>query len=285
MEYKQLGNTDINIPDVGLGTSLYSAGVEPLRKGFEYGSTFIDTAEDYGTEELVGEAVRPIRNRVTIATKVSAHNFSYKDVLDAADRSLKVLKTDWIDLYQLQKFISEIPLEETLGAMEDLVNAGKIRFIGVSNFTVAQLRRAQAALSKHHIVSNQEKYSLIVRDIERGLLKYCQENHITLLAQAPFARGLQNIRFRDRHNALTQVADATGRTEAQVALNWIISHQNVVAIPKSNSGERIVENCNASGWRLTPEQTALLEKGIYYRFRGRVELKLRRLARRARYGY
>ena len=157
VEYRQLPDTEFYLPEIGLGTSLYAGGVEPIRRGIELGATLIDTAEDYGTEELVGEAVRPLRNRVMIATKVSAPNFRYQDVLDAADRSLNMLNTDWIDLYQLQKFSPTIPLEETLGAMEYLVEAGKIRFIGVSNFTITQLKRAQAALSKHSIVSKSGK--------------------------------------------------------------------------------------------------------------------------------
>jgi diketogulonate reductase-like aldo/keto reductase len=126
----------------------------------------IDTAESYGTEEIVGDAVKHLGNRVFIATKVSPRHFRRSDLLMAADKSLERLRTDYIDLYQLHSPTCTVPIEETIGAMEDLVDAGKIRFIGVSNFSAAELRKAQRAMSRYCIVSNQVGYSLIDRSVD-----------------------------------------------------------------------------------------------------------------------
>ena len=136
MEYKQLGNTGHKICEVGLGTCKYTGGPEPLRKGIELGASHIDTAEDYETEDQVGEAVAGMRDRAFIATKVFPNHFRYSDVLEAAENSLKQLSTDYIDLYQLYKPNDEIPIEETMRAMDKLVNDGQVRYIGVSNFSV-----------------------------------------------------------------------------------------------------------------------------------------------------
>ena len=134
--------------------------MEPLRAGIELGACFIDTAECYGTEPIIGEAIRGIRDRIFLASKVSPRHFRYKDVIKAAECSLKQLQTDYLDLYQLHWPNYTVPIAETMAAMESLVETGKTRFIGVSNFTVAEMRRAQAQLSKARIASNQVRYSL-----------------------------------------------------------------------------------------------------------------------------
>ena len=279
MLHKRLGAAELTIPEIGLGTWQYRGSVQALRKGIELGARFIDTAEAYGTESFVGEVIRDIRNQVFLATKVSPWNFRPKDLFQAADRSLQALKTDYIDLYQLHWPNSTIPIEETMGAMEELVNQGKIRFIGVSNFSLGELQRAQAASHRSRIVSNQVRYNLVDRSAEVGLLEYCQQNKVTLIAYSPLARGMHAMRKNDPAGVLRTVAAETGRTEAQVALNWCIARDSVVAIPKANSPEHVEENCGASDWRLTQEQIALLNKEIRYRQRGRVEAVLRRVAR------
>ena len=164
--------------------------------------------------------------------------------------------------------------------MEDLVDSGKVRFIGVCNFSISQLKRVQGALLKHTIVTNQVDYSLITRSVEAGLFKYCRENHITIIAHSPLGRGLQNIKLKDRDKSLTQVSGAIGKTEAQVALNWCTSNDIVVAVPKGNSVDHVEENCNSSGWRLSSEQIVLLERSIKpFRRRGPAEVAFRRRAR------
>ena len=259
MDYKQLGDTNIQVPDIGLGTWLYTGGAEPLLRGVELGAFLIDTAEAYGTEGAVGKAVRGVRNQVFMATKVSPEHFHRNDILKAADQSLKRLGIDTIDLYQLHWPNSSIPIEETMDAMESLVNAGKVRYIGVSNFSVAQLQEAQSVLSKAKIVSNQVEYSLTVRGIEADLLPFCQENQVTVIAYSPLAQGMEHILKKDSTGAIDKTVAATGKTAAQVALNWCVVKENVIAIPKANSVAHIEEDCGASGWRLSRDEVALLD--------------------------
>ena len=280
MDYKELGRTGFRLPEIGQGTWKYSGGADALRAGIELGACFVDTAESYGTEGSVGEAVRGRRDRVFLATKVSPEHFRHADVLRAADNSLRRLNTDHIDLYQLHRPNYTVPIEETMGALEELVNAGKVRFIGVSNFSEGEIRKAQAALSKHRIVSNQVRYSVADRTIETGLLSYCQEHDITVLAFSPLASGLQNLKARDPGRALARVAAMAGKSEAQVALNWCIAKAGVVAITKTNSIERVRENCEASGWRLSADQARILDRGIRFRRRRPAVAMLRRLLTR-----
>jgi len=275
MTYKSLSSTGVSIPEVGLGTWNYHAGVEPLRKGLDAGALFIDTAQSYGTETVVGEAVAGVRDRVFIATKVSPEHFRFDRVLKAVDGSLKRLRTDWIDLYQLHMPNDMVPIEETIAAMEQLVDAGKVRFIGVSNFSVAQLERARNATRKYRIVSNQVRYNVVDRTIEAALLKYCQVNGITIIAYSPLGRDFQSILDCDPDGALAEVARLTGKTMAQVAINWCLCKDAVVAIPKGNSTAHVVENCGASSWRLTTEQLLFLDRNIRWRRRGRLESLLR----------
>jgi diketogulonate reductase-like aldo/keto reductase len=276
---KELGKTGVLLPEIGLGTWQYHGGVEPIRKAISLGSFLVDTAESYCTEEIVGEAIKQLRNRAFIASKVSPTHFRRSELLMAADKSLERLRTEYIDLYQLHCPNSTVPIEETMGAMEELVDRGKIRFIGVSNFSVAELRKAQTALSKYRVVSNQVRYSLVDRSVEVDFLRYCKENQITVIAYSPLASGINHIKEKDPHAVLNRVATLAGKTEAQVALNWCISRENVIAIPKASSVEHVVQNCDASGWRLSSEQITLLEKGIRFRRRGRAEAALRRVAR------
>jgi diketogulonate reductase-like aldo/keto reductase len=282
MNSKQLGNTGVQVPELALGTWQYRGGVEPLRTGIELGAGFIDTAESYGTESVVGEAIRGIRDRIFLASKVSPRHFRHQDIIKAVECSLKQLQTDYLDLYQLHWPNYTVPIAETMSALDKLVETGKIRFIGVSNFTVAELRRAQAMLSKARIVSNQVRYSLVDRSAEQELLPYCEANKISLLAFSPLATGLQSLRSGDPGDALGQIATALGKTRAQVALNWCISHPSVIAIFKADKVEHVRENCAASGWSLTPEQSRLLASSVLgYRNRSRMERFARRLARRA----
>jgi diketogulonate reductase-like aldo/keto reductase len=281
MLLKDLGLTGVSIPEVGLGTWHYHAGPEPLRRGIEAGAAFIDTAESYGTEAVVGESLRGIRDRVFLATKVSPVNFRRTDVFAAADRSLRELGTDHIDLYQLHEPNSKIPVEETLGAMEELVDAGKVRFIGVSNFSVAEMQRAQQAMRKHPVAANQVRYNLADRTIEPELLPYCEANGITVIAYSPLGRELRRISDCDPGGALAKVAGDSGKSVPQVIINWCLCRTNVVAIPKGNSVDHILDNCGASGWRLSAEQHRLLEIAIESRRRSRAEILLRRLLPRA----
>ena len=269
----------MQVPEIGLGTWKYTGGVEPLRAGIEHGACLIDTAEIYGTEEIVGEAIHGCRDRVFLATKVAPRNFRYRDLIAAAEQSLRRLGTDYIDLYQLHWPNYTVPVEDSMAAMDALVDAGKVRFIGVSNFSIQELKQAQAALSKHKIVSNQVRYSLIERTVECGLLQYCQQNQITLIAYSPFGESFQRMKHFDSESALAQAAKASGKTAAQVALNWLVAKDNVIAIPKASTTAHVVEDCEASGWRLPQHDYAVLEAKVKCKRRGPLELALRRSKR------
>ena len=263
MELKPLGSTDVMLPEIGLGAWKYRSGVEPLRHGVDLGAFLIDTAEIYGTEEIVGEAIQGRRERVFVATKVAGNHLGHDAVLRAAEQSLRRMELDIIDLYQLHWPNRSVSITETMRAMETLVDRGHIRYIGVSNFSTSELRDAQAVMQHYPIVANQVLYNLNHRNIERDLLPYCQDHQVTVIAYTPLDDGRLATRPRsqrpDSMRTLTQVAEDTNKTLAQVALNWCTSRPNVIAIPKSNSFERTEENCGASGWRLNAEQIARLD--------------------------
>lgn len=281
MNVKQLGNTGAEVSELALGTWQYAGGIEPLQVGIDHGAYFIDTAEAYGTEQVVGRAIRGVRDRVFLASKVSPRHFRWHDVIKAVECSLKELNTDYLDLYQLHWPNYTVPIGETLAAMERLVEMGKLRFIGVSNFALAELRRAQSVLSSTRIVSNQVRYSLVARTPEEGLLQYCTAEKISLLAFSPLATGLNHIRRCDPDDALGRVGAALGKTRAQVALNWCVSHPAVITIFKADKVEHVRENCDASGWKLSAQHLQFLEQEIRHKRRNRAEQFARRLVRRA----
>ena len=173
----------------------------------------IDTAEHYGTEEVVGRALKGIRDKVFVATKVS--HWRREEVQHSAEASLKKLGIDRIDLYQLHWPNATVPMEETIGAMEELVEQGKVRFLGVSNCFVDELKRAQAALRKERIVSNQVRYSLIERTIEPEILGYCRENQVTVIGFSPLGHTFQRMLDGDPEDALGKVGKEIGKTRAQ----------------------------------------------------------------------
>ena len=273
---KELGRTGVFLPEVGIGTSDYHAGPGPLRRGLEAGALFIDTAESYGTEEVVGEALKGLRERVFVATKVSPENFRRSRLQASVDASLLRLGAETIDLLQLHQPNPAIPIQETMEALASLVDVGKVRFVGVSNFSVAQLKDAQSALHNYPIVSNQVRYNLIDRTIEQGLLQYCQANHITVIAYSPLARDLRRLKDCDPRGVLEQISRGIGKSPAQIALNWCLCKEGVVVIPKGDSEEQILENCAASDWRLNSQQIDFLDRAIQYRHRGQFDALLRR---------
>jgi diketogulonate reductase-like aldo/keto reductase len=279
MNYRELAKTGVKLPAVGLGTWQYRGGTDPLRTGVRLGAGFIDTAESYGTEDVVGQAIKGSRNEIFLATKLSPRHFRHSDVVRSADTSLKRLKTDYLDLYQLHWPNYTIPIEETMGAMESLVDGGKVRFIGVSNFMLRDLKRAQRAMTRYKIVSNQVRYNLIERTIEFGLLDYCREQDITVIAHSPLATSLPTIKAKDRSQVIDAVTRATSRTAAQIALNWCLSKQGVVVIPKADSIDHVKENCQASDFELSPEELRLLNSAVQFRRRRNVGIELRRVAR------
>ena len=258
MQLKELCTTGVVVGEIGLGTWRYRGSAETLRAGIDLGATLIDTAEGYYTEDVVGEAIKGIRDNVFIATKVSGRHLAYDDVLQSAEDSLYKLGTDYIDLYQIHWPNYSYPIKDTMQAMGELADRGLIRYIGVSNFDIDEMEEAQSYLNNHPIVSNQVRYNLNDRSIERDLAPYCEDKGITIMAYTPLDDGnltkQERIFKSNKMKVLSDISDECSKTMGQVALNWCTSKKNVIAIPKSNSLERTIENCGASDWRLSDEQ-------------------------------
>lgn len=266
MKYKELGNKHTEIPAIGqgcMGIGGYLSidshqddnQAKALRLGIELEMNFIDTAEAYGdghSEELVGRVIEGIRDRVFIASKVSPEHLSYDDLLLAAENSLRRLKTDYIDLYQVHWPNPKVPIDETMRAVEQLVREGKVRYVGLSNFSLRQFKAAQAASSENEIVSVQVEYSLFERNIENSILPYCESEGITTIAYSPLNQG-QIAGDDKKAQALEMIANRYNRSMAQVALNWLISHPSVIAIPKATNPIHIRENASAADFELSDE--------------------------------
>ncbi len=273
MKYKDLGKKHTKIPAIGQGCmgiggylsrdSLQDNNqIKALRLGIELGMSFIDTAETYGkghSEELVGRAIEGVRDKVFVATKVSPEHFSYDALLQSAEGSLRRLKTDYIDLYQVHWPNPKVLINETMRAMERLVRKGKIRYVGVSNFSLKGLKEAQAAISEDEVVSVQVEYNLLDRTIENSILPYCQSEGITTIAYSPLDQG-RIASGKERIERLKMIAGKYNRTMAQVALNWLISHLSVIAIPKATNLDHVKENASSADFELSNEDFEEISK-------------------------
>lgn len=274
-----MGRTGEKIAAIGLGTWLIGGGsspdysmdmeaIEAIRYAIELGMTHIDTAEMYGgghAEELVGEAIKSFkRDEIFIASKVWHTNLRYDDVLRACERSLRRIQTSYIDLYYIHWPSDVIPLSETMKAMERLYKDGKIRYIGLSNFSPTQIEEARSYLSTTDVVAIQAEYSLYNRKIEGDVIPYCFRNNLTVVAYSPLARGalLADLRkpMERRVKLLMELAEKYSKTPVQIALNWVIWHDQVIAIPKALQRQHLEENAGAAGWKLTKEDYDLISK-------------------------
>jgi diketogulonate reductase-like aldo/keto reductase len=259
MERRLLGRTGERIPVIGMGTwnmgnaqsgERREGELRALRQGIEIGCSLIDTAESYGngrSEQLVGEAISGIREQVFLATKVSPSHLRYEDLIEACGRSLQRLGTNYIDLYQVHWPNPSVPIGETMRGMERLVEDGRIRFIGVSNFGASLMQEAREALSKSELASDQVEYSLSLRAAEDEILPFCQREKVTLIAYSPLARG--RIETAIPRGLLAKYA----MTPSQMMLNWVTHREEVVAIPKSSHTERIEENARSLDRKLSTE--------------------------------
>ena len=279
MEYRFLGKTGERIAAIGLGTWLIGGGgspdysrdreaVEAIRYAIELGMTHIDTAEMYGgghAEELVGEAIKAFkRDEVFIASKVWPTNLRYDDLLKACEKSLRRLQTSYIDIYYIHWPSDVIPLSESMRAMERLYKDGKIRYIGLSNFSPIQIEEARSYLSTTDVVAIQAEYSLYNRKIEADLIPYCFRSGMTVVAYSPLARGalLADLKkpAERRIQLLMELAEKYSKTPVQIALNWVIWHDQVIAIPKALQKQHLEENAGAAGWKLTKEDYDIICK-------------------------
>lgn len=266
MEYRRLGKTDEYLPIIGFGTweiggrftpdySVDKQAIEIIKFAIIKGITFIDTAEVYGgghTEEIVGEAIKEFdRENLFIATKVWISNLRYQDVLRAMEGSLRRLKLDYVDLYQIHWPNPGIPLRDTMKAMEKLFLDGKTRFIGVSNFCVRDIEEASSYLSHTEIVSNQVLYNIIDKGIEDEILPFCKKNNITVIAYRPLSKG--QIVQEPYKSKLESIGRKYGKTAVQVAINWVLRHDNVVTIPRTMNPKHLEEILDSIGWKMSEE--------------------------------
>jgi diketogulonate reductase-like aldo/keto reductase len=215
-----------------------------LRLGIELGMTLIDTAEMYGegkTEELVGEAIVGLRDRVFLVSKVYPHNASRVGVAQACERSLRRLKTDRLDLYLLH-WPGSVPIAETVEGFEALKRAGKIRHWGVSNFDADEMKELFEVPGGRACATNQILYNLSRRGPEYDLLPWMEERGLPTTAYSPIEQG----RLR-RSGALDEIGRKHGATLYQIALAWVMRRPDVIAIPKAARAEHVRENRTAAG--------------------------------------
>lgn len=257
MEYFTIGEGE-KIPALGLGTWRIGGGFEPdhfhdalylsaLRLAFNLGYRLIDTAEVYAgghAEELIGEALKGFpRDEFFIVTKVWSDHLHHDEVLKAARGSLKRLRLKYVDLYLIHWPNPSVPIQETIRAMERLVEEGKTRYIGVSNFSVKELQEAMYSTRKYEIVANQVKYSVLHRQVERDLLPFARKSGIRIIAYTPLEKGSIQA------DVLSRLSKKYGKTPIQVALNYLLC-QEAIPIPKAVKKEHLEENLGALGWRL-----------------------------------
>lgn len=310
MEQRRFGSTGIRVSELCLGAMTFGRETDEetsrrmLDRFLDAGGTFVDTADVYstgGSEEVLGRAVGDRRDRIVLATKcrfpTSDHpndvGASRRHIRQSIEGSLRRLRTDWVDLYQIHCWDPATPLEETLSTLDDLVREGKVRYIGASNYTGWQLAKAlgvSALKGWEPFVSLQPQYSLIARDVELDLLPLCREDGVAVLPWSPLGGGvltgkykageeppagsrasdstpsatLMKRRLSERNLAIADevgnVAEASGRTRAQVALSWVLHRPGVTSpIIGARTPEQLEDNLGAVGWRLGAEHIAALD--------------------------
>jgi diketogulonate reductase-like aldo/keto reductase len=238
--------------------------VAALRRGLDLGLTHIDTAEMYGAgaaERVVGEAIRGRRAEVFLVSKVLPSNAGYDEALKACDRSLKNLGTDYLDVYLLH-WRGGVPLAETFRAFERLVEQGKIKAYGVSNFDVDDLEEAWALKSGKAIVCNQVLYHLLERTIEASVMPWCEKKGVAVVAYSPFGQHNFPEAMSAGGKVLAEVGARYGKTARQVALSFLVREKNVLAIPKSGQTAHVEENAGALGFELAPEDVAQIDRAF-----------------------
>lgn len=274
-----------------MGPVARADAIAAIRRSIDLGSTLIDTAEVYGpgrSEEIIGEAVKGVRDKVFLATKVAGGHghLAYRSIMGACDASLRRLQVERIDLYQCHWADPQTPVEESMRAMDDLVKAGKVRYVGVSNFDVGLLRRC---LSVRHVDALQPLYNLFQRDIEADLIPFCEAHGIGILAHSPLAKGaltgkygidtvfppddersqMQSHRGEqwraslERVGRLTVLARSWGITTGQLALAWVLANPAVtVVLAGAKTVLQVEENAGAASVRFSSEQLQAIDHAV-----------------------
>ena len=312
MRLRQLGDSDLQVSEISLGSWLtYGGGVADdqaracVDAAFDAGINFIDTANVYAVgaaEAFLGDVLesRP-RDSYVLATKLyfpmddENQGLSREQVLKQIDASLDRLQTDYVDLYQCHRYDSRTPLEETMEALDEVVRAGKARYIGFSEWTADQIQ-ASLDLSREHswakFVSSQPQYSLLHREPERDVIPLCQANGISQIVWSPLGQGVLTGKYRpgaelpegsratsermgrmmsdkleagvlERVQRLVPIAERLGITMAQLALAWVLRNENVAsAIVGASRPEQVHDNASASGIELDAETLAEIDRAI-----------------------
>jgi aldehyde reductase len=265
------------VPALGQGTwqmgedpALRSQEIACLRAGIEAGLRLVDTAEMYGdglTESLVGEAIAGLRDQVFLVSKVYPHNASGKAMHRACTDSLRRLKTDRIDLYLLH-WSGPVPLAETLDAFATLQREGHIRSWGVSNLDVSEMDALWALPGGQQVQTNQVLYNLTRRGVEWDLLPWQRARGVPLMAYSPIEQGRLL-----RHRALIDFSKRHGITAAQAALAWLLAKDDIIAIPKTASPQRLAQNMAALAHPLGVDALAELDR-LFPPPRGPVPLEM-----------
>ncbi len=254
----------MTLTTIGLGTwnmeSAPKASVDALRKGIEAGANHIDTAEMYGdgkVEEIVAEAVSGIRKNIFIISKVLPSNATYAGTIEACERSLRRLKTDYLDGYLLHWRQKNTRIEEAFKAFEKLKEQGKIRQWGVSNFSASDMEESIKIMGKGKIIWNQVLYHPEERAIEFDLIPWCKQNGVTVVAYSPFGQGKIA-----KHPDLSKIANGHGAAPAQIILSYLTRDPAVIAIPKSSDAKRTQENVQAMRIKLSKEEIEVLDRAF-----------------------
>jgi diketogulonate reductase-like aldo/keto reductase len=272
MMTKQFGKTGRAVTEIGMGTYYdkpwirvakrglaigASRKIKALRAGLDGGMNLIDTAEAYFSEPFVAKAIKGRkRDELFIATKVWLDHLHHDDLVMALERSLHRMELTYVDLYQVHFPNSSVPVAETMGAMEEMMEKGKIRAIGVSNFSLEQTIEANSALARSEIAASQVNYSLVHRKVEKDVIPYCQKNGIAVLAYYPLGHGT----LAKHSPKVEAICRRNSKTAAQVALNWLVSKPSVFAIPRASRANHVVEDLGGSDWRLSEGDIAELER-------------------------
>ncbi len=255
MKTKPFGSTGIELPVIGQGTwdvpengARAAQAKRAIQRGIELGMTHLDTAEMYGNgrvEELVGEAIAGLpRETLFVATKVLPSNAHFRGTLDAADRSLKRLRLEYLDLFMLH-WPGDHPIEDTMRALERLVQDGKTRFVGVSNFDADEMLEAVSYLSGVPLACNQVLYHLRERGVEHDVIPAARARGIAIVAYTPFGRGHFPRAHAAEGGVLDAIARKYGATARQVILAFLTREPNVFTIPKASLVEHVEENAGA----------------------------------------